>query len=151
MVVDGPLQKLRALPAQFIETDEGIVLKRGATAISIGGDRAAAIVHRVLAAAEDGATREEILLLVAQPDREAVDSLVEHLVVRGILIGDGQEAGSFSSPESSLDVFYWNFGSRPELVAQQVDQQRLAIVGVNDISHRLATVLSATGVSNFKV
>jgi molybdopterin-synthase adenylyltransferase len=151
MVVDDSAQKLRALPTQLIETDEGIILKRGVTTIRIGGDRGVAVVQRILVAAEEGVTREEIRLWFAQSDRDAVDNLVEQLLARRILVWADREEATASPTESSLDVFYWNFGSRTGLVANQLDQRRLAIIGVNHISQRLTTALAATGVSNFKV
>jgi len=152
-VVDNKLaEKLRALPTQLVKTGEGVILKRGVTAVSFAGDRAAEILQLVLAATESGATREEICLLFSEQDREGVDNLIEQLLSRRLLVRDVGASGARTDvPESSLDVFYWNFGSRTDLVAQRLDELRLAIIGVNQISHRIVAVLAGVGASRFKV
>jgi bacteriocin biosynthesis cyclodehydratase domain-containing protein len=144
-------RKLRALPAQVIETEEGAILKRGVTAIRVRGDGSAAAVRQVLAAAARGMTREEILLGFAEPDREAVNDLVEQLLARRILMWTVLQESDGRPVEHSHDVFFWNFGCTAEAVAAQLNRRQIAIVGVNYISQRLTAVLAATGVSNFKI
>jgi len=146
-----PEQPLRALPAQLIETDQGVILKRGVTTVSVTGDGAYGVVQRVLAATEHGATREEIRQFFALPDHQAVDALVEQLVARRILVPDGEQWAPGGQSESSLELFWWNFGRRPEPMAGQLDQRQLAVIGVNRISRQLVAALAATGVSNLAV
>ena len=151
IVVNHTARKLRTLPVQLIEAEESVILKRGATALKIRGAGSAAAVRDILVAAREGIAREEILLSFAETDRAAVDNLVEQLLARRILMWIGQEDGEPDRLESSVDVFFWNFGTHTEAVAKLLDRKHIAIVGVNYISRRLSSVLVATGVSNFKV
>lgn len=140
MRLELPAEKLRALPVQLIEIDGGVVLKRGRMEIKIVGDTAAESLRRMLGKALEGATREEICELFAEPERLSVVNLIQQLVGRGILV---PEAG-FTLPdegEDSLDVFYWHFGLRRREATAELRGQRLRIVGVNAVACHLATSL----------
>jgi molybdopterin-synthase adenylyltransferase len=142
-------QRLRALPAQLIETPDGVILKRGFTALKIQGEGSAAALAQILGAAAAGATREDIGLGFEETDRDAVDQLVEQLFERRILVPAAQARSV--SDESSVDVFYWNFGSTATTVAERLNQRRIAIIGVNQISSRLASGLATAGVTDYSV
>jgi bacteriocin biosynthesis cyclodehydratase domain-containing protein len=151
MQLDLTPERLRALPAQLIWIDDGVLLVRGTTEFKVGGPRAAEAVQVVMeATAGDGAHRDEIREQFAEPDRPAIDELIEGLLSRGFLIADGAHPPP-ADVESSLDVFYWHFGQTAATVAERLNQHRLVIVGVNCISRQLAAALTATGVTSAAV
>lgn len=148
---EGHSQKIRMLPVQWISTSDGVVLVRGCTEVRIAGERAAAAAQVVLgAAAGEGVTREELRELFAAPDRPAIDTLVEQLLARNILVaGDGLPAPN--RPETNQEIFYWHFGQTPELVTGRLNAKRIVIIGVNYISRQLLTSLAASGVTEVPV
>jgi molybdopterin-synthase adenylyltransferase len=144
---------LRMLPVQLVETAEGVIVKRGVTLFGVSGEGAANIVYRVLEAVTEGVGREEIKYSFAEPDREVVDDLIAHLVARRFLVPKSGEPGEHDVEvaETPLDVFYWNFRARTEIVAGRVNARRLTVLGVNEISRRLVGALGAAGVTDVDV
>jgi bacteriocin biosynthesis cyclodehydratase domain-containing protein len=53
--------------------------------------------------------------------------------------------------ESHLDVFLWHFGQTADQVVGRLNSTRMAIIGVNHISRRLATTLSSYNHNSFDV
>jgi len=133
---------LYPLPFRIIPTAEGVLLKRGATEISILGEGASAFVETLVAAAARGATREEICRSFPPPERPNADDLVGQLVAARLL----EERAAPPEPESGLDVFYWQFGERAREVTERLDRAGLVVVGVNAISRHLVQSLAAAGV-----
>lgn len=150
-VVEGPAGALRALPVQLIEADDGLVLKRGVTTLRIRGEGSAEAVHAVLEAIAAGRDRREIRQSFAEPHREMVDDLVDHLLARRILVAGDAGVTEEDQAERGLDVFYWNFDEQADLVAERVGAGRITILGVNEVSRRLAGALEAGGVTDFDV
>jgi bacteriocin biosynthesis cyclodehydratase domain-containing protein len=138
---------LRALPVQWIEVPDGVLLVRGCLTVQVGGEGALEAVKIVLAAAatEKGATRQEILSPFAAPDRLGAEELVEMLVARRLLV----PADSFPVPspagETAQEVFYWEFGERADQVTAQLSTRRIAVLGVNCISQQLIKGLGRCG------
>lgn len=146
-----PSQMLRALPVQLVETSDGVVLKRGLSILKINGKGAAEVVSALLDFAQEPRTREELRSAFASRDHEAVDDLVEKLGQRRILVTwDGQLGEQLPAPDG-LDIFYWNFGANPKLVAEQLGAARLTVLGINEVSQSLVGALAAGGVSDFTV
>lgn len=151
MALDPFSLKLTAAQLQLIETPNAVVLKRGCTEIKISGAGAGEAVKRLLAAvAGQGATREEIRLLFAEPHWPIVDRLIEQLLAKRLLRTDGA-ADSFPGIETSLDVFYWHFEESAVRVTERLNGRHLAILGVNCVARRLAAALSASGWTSFQV
>jgi len=145
-------QALKALSVQVIEIDSGVILKRGVLETRIAGDRAKDVIEIVLTAANSGSTREKIVGFFAAADRPAVNDLIDRLIDRGILLRADEELETpQKSRESSLEVFYWNFGQRAEHATARLNERRIAILGVNHISQQLAVSLAATGVDNVEI
>lgn len=142
--------RLRALRVQLIETEEGVIIKRGRTELKILGEGAAEVVRTILASAtSEGMTRDELCELFGLPDRPAIDSFVRQLEARRILVpGDGTVSEDL---ESSLDIFYWHFNESAEQVAGRLNDRRIAIVGVNHVSRQLTASLAASGMENVEV
>jgi molybdopterin-synthase adenylyltransferase len=141
-----PEPRLRALTVQLVETGDGVLVKRGATEIVVAGTDAKEIVQTiVLATSGDGATREQICDLFAPLDRSAVGAFLEELVTRRILVPSDTAEPPSERPESELEVFYWQFGFRFRDVMNELRTKRIAVIGVNTISRRLALSLVASG------
>ncbi len=140
--------KLVALPVQLVDIPDGILLKRGSTEFQVVGDRAAEVVQVVLAASQNGeATAEEIEALFAGCDRPAVNALIQQLRERNILVDQVNRRPS-ADTETPTDIFYWHFGRHSTEVNDRLNSRRIAILGVNWISHQLLAALNRSGVSN---
>jgi molybdopterin-synthase adenylyltransferase len=145
-------QKLKLLPVQLIESDQRMILKRGRTEIKIDGEGAEEVVALILEATSGaGATPEEICKQFAAPHRPTVQRLIEHLLDKRILVPAEGEAASVDVPESGIDIFHWHFGLRTEQVNERLNNQHIAIVGVNSISRQLVTALTTAGVEEITV
>jgi molybdopterin-synthase adenylyltransferase len=157
--VENPTQtaspKLRCLPVQFVGLRDGVVLARGCTEVHISGEDAATIVEFVLAAtAGEGSTREEIQEHFAAPDRPRIDNLVTELLKRRLLMPVNSSESPSPPPgaeETSMEVFYWHFGTTTAEIQTRLDERHIAIVGVNAISRQLAAALRAAGLSHLEV
>ena len=137
------MSRLYPLPFRIIPTADGVILKRGATEISILGEEAGAFVETLVSAAAGGATRDEICQRFPPPERPSADELVGQLVAARLLAERDTPAG----PESGLDIFYWQFGASAREVTARLDRAGLVIVGVNAISRHLVQSLAAAGVT----
>lgn len=146
-----PSRMLRALPVQLVETSDGVVLKRGLSILRIDGEGAAEVVSTLLDHAQEPRTREELRGAFAPDVHDAVDDLVEKLSQRRILVAwDGPLDGQPPAPDG-LDIFYWNFGAKPELVAERLGSARLTVLGINQVSLSLVEALADGGVSDVTV
>jgi thiazole/oxazole-forming peptide maturase SagC family component len=144
--------KLKALPAQLIKTPNGMVIKRGCSEVKINGENAVEIIQLILSATlNDGATKTEICQLVAAPDRATIAMLVDQLTARRILVPYTEPTSNREKTESSLDIFYWNFGLNTAQVTAKLNSAKITIIGINTISRRLVNALIETGIENFEV
>src|SRR4051812_23719588 len=124
--------RLRALPVQVIDAEDGVLLRRGASAFKIAGEHAGRVVRLILSAASGGGlTRDEVAAPFPAEARSAIDELTTRRVERRILATADGAGAAPEEPESALDVYYWNFGVRAEQVSNRLDTRRIAILGVN--------------------
>jgi bacteriocin biosynthesis cyclodehydratase domain-containing protein len=144
-------EKLFAVPVSLVETTDGVILKRGRTAIKVGGEEAARVLGSVLSAARNGASREQLLGRFVPEERETIENLVDHLIGRRILISEGESPEAGRDIESPLDVFYWQFETQTAQVRERLNARRIKIFGVNYISLRLAAGLRASGADSFEI
>jgi bacteriocin biosynthesis cyclodehydratase domain-containing protein len=144
-------EKLFAVPVSLMETGDGIILKRGRTAIEVGGAEAAQVVGAILSAASKGVSREQILEPFVPEERETVESLVDHLIGRRILVSESESPNTDQGSESPLDIFYWQFGTQTKQISERLNARRIKIFGVNYISLRLAAGLRASGADSFEI
>jgi len=151
MKLDLSSEKLFAAPVSLIETGDGVILKRGRTAIKIGGEEAARVVGTILSLASKGVSREDILDHFVPDERETVEQLVNHLIGRNILRGEDSSPEMSRGAETPLDVFYWQFGTQTKEIRERLNARRIKIFGVNYISLRLASGLRASGADSFEV
>jgi len=143
-------QKLRALPVQLIEVDGGAILKRGCAEVLFRGERAAEVLHHVLAAcSRQDLAAHEICALFAAPDRPAVQHVVEQLTARRLLVPIEGTLSSTGAVESHLDVFYWHFAEAHEHASERLSRLNIAILGVNWISRQLVRALHAGNMQAF--
>lgn len=134
--------KLRALPMQLVETPDAVILKRGCTEVRIAGEGVKTAVERLLVAfSGNGATVEDVSASFAAGDRTAIESLIDQMTLRRLLVAAGSPDSAEDLDESNLDVFYWHFDTNAAEVARGLSTRRIRIVGVNSITHRLAASL----------
>jgi molybdopterin-synthase adenylyltransferase len=145
--------RLQAFAVQLIEVAGGVILKRGGTEFVVSGPRAKEIVEVILSATSGtGATSEQICDLFAPPDRSTVEAFLAELTMRRVLVPAAlaQPPINLAQPpingvESALEVFYWQFGFRFQDITEQLSTKRVAVIGVNGISRRVAASLVASG------
>ena len=149
---DSAADRLRALPVQLMNTDQGIILVRGVVELRISGERADVIVPEVIAAASDqhGITRRDLLERFAAPDREMVGALLDELRQRFIVV-PAPDGGSPPAVESALEVFYWHFGQRVDKSFAELNGKPIVLLGVNTISERIALSLAALNLTRVSV
>ncbi len=144
-------ERLRSLPVQLIDQDDGVIVRRGSTQIKVTGGGATEAVNEILVRAGGaGVTVEEILAAFAQPLHADLSALIQRFRDRSILV----PADSDLVPpvtEGPVDIFYWHFGASARHVAAQIERGPLAIVGINAITRQLVRSLLATGAGNFQV
>jgi len=149
--------KLIFRPAQFIESDGALIIRRGAVEIRVSGPEAIDCIRKVVhAASRGGATRSELLELFDPDDRPSIEHVVLGLIRRQLLVPAGQmDAESWRDDgtvrETSADVFYWHFGQTEATAATRTSRQRIAILGVNSISRQLASSLIASGFPELEI
>ena len=143
--------KLKALPVQMIETEQGVILKRGGMETRIKGEGAAVAVHTILRALiHQPLTCDEICQRTAAPDREAMEHLAQQLIERRILV-PGESQDDDEARESNLEIFYWHFREQTKQVNERLNDRSLTILGVNHISRQLVSSLAMAGVDNFQI
>src|SRR5262245_32300207 len=93
--------KLKLLRLQFIEREDGVILKRGRTQVKICGDGAAMAVRTVLTAATDRqSSRDELCNLFPAPARPAVENLIRVLESKRLMVPHGEEQSANGDVES---------------------------------------------------
>jgi len=97
-----------------------------------------------------GATIDEICGLFAAPDRATVLELINELLARNLVVPAGSDLIPVDR-EKTLDVFYWHVGVSGHDAIARLNKVRMAIIGVNHISHQLVRSLSAAGSTNVEV
>ncbi len=143
---------LRALPAQIIEIENGVLIVRGCTEFKVIGERAMETVKQVWSmASEEGITKEAIQLQFAEPDRKAIDDLVEKFIEKRIFVPATSIDEPVNEAESSLEIFYWHFGTTEKKANEQINAKNFVIFGVNAISRQLASALIRGGIKNITV
>lgn len=144
-------QRLIALPLQLIEAPNGVIVRRGSIQVLIGGDRSMQALEIIVdAMSGEGATIDDVCSRFAAPDHPAVTQLIEQLMVRQFIVQAGRDLVPIH-PEDQLDVFYWHFGLSTREVNTRLNQVRVAILGVNQVSRQLAHSLTTAGMTNVKV
>jgi bacteriocin biosynthesis cyclodehydratase domain-containing protein len=140
-----PLKALRCL---VVPVNGGIVLKRGRVELRVSGAEANEIVHAVLnLAGSRHMSQAEICSRFAAPDRDKVSELVQHLRERRFFVPVSDATTAPDDGESELEVFYWHLDAAPSDVTASMNRCRFAILGVNELSLRLATLLAACSVT----
>ena len=152
MEAETEAKKLKGLPVQLVETQNGMILKRGCTEIRISGSRASKAIHTILSATtRAGATSQQICEAFPSLERPVVKSLIEHLVKRNILIQTDSIYQVTDGNESNLDIFYWHFGEPGRTVTERLNSRRITILGVNYISRQLASSFRSSDIDSFEV
>lgn len=149
-------EKLRLLPIQIVERDEGIVLRRGVEQILIP-DGNALLVMRVIQKAllKAARTETELVGLFAGPARPVISSLLEVLRAKRFIVAldadDAAQGESSAGQECPTDVFYWHFNQTQARVAKILNEKRWAFVGVNLLNQQLLTAMLDEGLENYVI
>jgi bacteriocin biosynthesis cyclodehydratase domain-containing protein len=139
----GAGRRRRLNRLQVVETEHGLLLKRGRTVVRVEGEASAQIAQALLAVAAEGeATAEELCAPFPPPLRPSVAQLIEALEARRLLADAAQPEPAEETP---LDVFYWHFGRQREEVARNLARARITVLGVNCVSRRLVAALLDSG------
>lgn len=145
-----PPQRLRLLPFQVIQDAEGLILRRGVEQLLLRGGEAADILQTLSRAmGNGGATADEVASLFAEPDRPRILELLGYLARRRFVAPVNGEAPR--AAESNLDVLYWQFHQEPAATERRMADLRVALVGVNHLTRRIAGSLAAVGVKRMEV
>src|SRR5438552_3482069 len=101
-------QKLRARPLQLVETSDAVILKRGRTEFRIAGEGAKSAVAALLSAFGDAACVDEVVSSFPEGHRPAIETLIDQLVARRLLMPLSPSEPEEREPEGPLDIFYWH-------------------------------------------
>jgi bacteriocin biosynthesis cyclodehydratase domain-containing protein len=143
--------RIVCLPVQFIETAAGVVLKRGCTEVQIRGEGVQGTVGMLLAKLSGkGMDREDAVELFGAAERDAVNSLIQQLLSRRILV-EADALPAEPIEEDRVDIFYWDLGHNRRQAEAKLSERSVTLVGVNPISRRVASVLSESGCINLDV
>jgi bacteriocin biosynthesis cyclodehydratase domain-containing protein len=139
-------KRLRSLPVEMVEVDDGVLLVRGSTVVQIRGQAAHAVVAGILAVCSDeGLSYEEVLDAFPDFAQSAAKALIDELVARRILIADDDAELPSSGAESTLDVFRWEIGLT-DAGAGKLADKTVAVIGVNHVTRRVCEDLMAWGI-----
>jgi bacteriocin biosynthesis cyclodehydratase domain-containing protein len=143
----------RSFPVQVIELNDGVLLRRGRIQVKIGGERAISAIQKILdATAGSSIPASAIYSLFAEQDRGQVEELLRFLKTRRLLVVSESDApDNESEAESPQDVFYWHFGADVATAHNRLSTKSFAILGVNEISRRLAPALFESGATDLEV
>lgn len=148
------MEKLRALPTDVIKVDGGAVLRRDCTVLRVHGEGVEKILNVLFAlAGEGGMTRAELTSSLASSFpgiEQATDRLLGSLINCRILIEDGVQGGGVA-PETTADIFFWNFDANWSRAARSLAQQYILVLGVNALSLSIARALAECGTQNYDV
>lgn len=145
-------RKLKAVPVQFIEFGEGLILKRGLTEIQIGTNEAAEAIKLIFQkTSRKGAYQHEILQHFTQKSHPQLKNLLKQLIDWRLLQHVDSKSGERENQETSLDLFYWELGEGPEQYHEILNQHQITVLGVNYISRQLCSVFETSGFENFQI
>lgn len=141
--------RLRLNRLQVVETEDGILLKRGRVVVEVQGAASAQVALALLQIAADGdATREELVAPFPPALHPSIESLIDALRARRLLVeAQGEEGGG----EEPVDVFYWHFGRRRSDVARSFSRVGISVIGVNEVSRHMVSALMKSGIADVEV
>jgi molybdopterin-synthase adenylyltransferase len=149
---DTPRPRLTLRRLQLIETDNGILLKRGRVVVKIEGEESADVARALLVVAADtDGTKEELCERFPAPMRPSVDQLIDALRARRLFTDASRPDELESRPEQPVDIFYWHFGKSSTEVERTFAESRVAVLGVNTVSRQLVSALVAAGLPPVEV
>jgi bacteriocin biosynthesis cyclodehydratase domain-containing protein len=144
-------RKLKMVPLQCIEVDNGVILKRGCLEARISGEDSTEIIRSILLETAKGASVEKILETFSASDHLQIEGLLEGLVARRFLVAEEDDLTQGKINETHLDIFYWNFGTSVFKETRSLMNHAMVILGVNNISRQLALALCRTGINTFTI
>lgn len=143
-------KKLKALATQLIRIPTGTIVKRGCSEMRIDGTGSTEVLERILSVAAVGASPLQICSYFPENYKAAVLALIEFLKVKNVLV-PFELMTSPNKLEQPIDVFYWHFDSSESKITSRLQRRKIALVGVNTITHRLAVSLRTGGFSEVEI
>jgi molybdopterin-synthase adenylyltransferase len=144
-------RKLKLHRLQVIETEDGLLLKRGRLVVKVQGAESAEVAQALLTLAADGeVTRQELCEPFPVSVRPAVNQLIDGLEARRLLT-DASRPDVPANGEEPLDVFYWHFGKHVSDVQRTFEKARVTVLGVNCVSRQLVSALRQAGLDVVEV
>jgi molybdopterin-synthase adenylyltransferase len=140
-----PEERLVALPVQFVQVPDGIILKRGLEELMVFGKSKAAAVTRVLAEAgsESGSRLSDLRELVESNWRDVdANALIAELREKKLLVEPAERA---AGPESSEQLLAWSLVRSAKRSNAGFNQVTITVIGVNSVSRRLIESLDSVG------
>src|SRR5215469_639978 len=101
--------RFKALTAQLIPMDGGVVIRRGAIQVKVDGESAFEVTEQIFKIGCNGAYIDEVVAHFPEIYHPAVTSLIDFLISRKFLIRYDNDSNSPPLPETSLDIFNWHF------------------------------------------
>lgn len=145
-------QKLKALPVQLLDLADGLLVKRGCTEFKVSGGEARPVLERILiAAGDEGATREQLCGLFPASAHSIIAELIEQLRSRQILVNDDGGDHRTGDVETNLDIFYWHFGQQSQAIVSKLASRHFAVFGITCIARQLANSLSTLNLQKFDI
>jgi len=143
----------KALPIQLIETDLGVLLRRGSVQFKIQGKGVAkAIRHLLSLVPKKGTTVRGLLTHFEPQDRLNIERLIQRLIDKRFFVPiETNDNSQNDMHETPLDVFYWHFGETSQQVNLRLNDRLLVIMGVNTISRQLIQTLAFSGIRNVQI
>jgi bacteriocin biosynthesis cyclodehydratase domain-containing protein len=148
-------RKFRALPAEIIKIEGGILVRRDCTLLRVHGEGVEAILKLIFGRAGlEAATQPELREAVAQGfpelDPPRIDRLIEYLERARILV-DAASHSPADESEGPLELFFWNYDAAWKKSVRSLAQHRIGLLGINLITRRLASALRDAGFKEFEI
>lgn len=143
---------LKALPVQLFEVDEGIIVKRGCVEFVVHGKEAVYITDIIFSILlKKPCLKEEILERFPVEERGEIESLIDELSVRNIIVPENSPLIGPNEQEEPVDVFHWHFGMSREMSKKTMKKLHFVVVGINKISSGLLDYLADAGATKIDI
>ena len=143
--IDAAGARLKVLPVQVVETDDGVLLRRGTTQVRLTGTGVFDVLYEVLNRLQPpGTDRASLLETVAGPERTKLAAVLDLLVARRLVVPASSTADA-PPADGAEAVFFWDFGLHAADIRARFAEQRVHIVGVNRVGLALAEALRLSG------
>ena len=145
-------ERLFFQPAQIIEFENSVILKRGINQLQIEGEMAFEMIKVIVTLASgDGCTEDYILEYLGGHDNESISLIINELKEKGFLITDPDAFKyDIDNDEHRQNIFYENLNVGRDHV-DALQQKRIGIIGINSVSRQIVKSLAASRICNYQL